>query len=234
MPDDVRVYAIGDIHGCDAEFARLVDLIDADHAGRVPKRQIIILLGDLVDRGPDSRGVVERAMALVQDRADVRLLAGNHEELFLLACGGNEKALRLFARVGGRETSISYGIAPAVYDDADYEELRRLLDQVVPAEHRAFLDQMEDVIVIGDYAFVHAGIRPGVPLTDQRSEDLRWIRSTFLDDATHHEKFIVHGHTISDLVDQQPNRLGIDTGAFASGRLTAVALEGDQRWFLQT
>lgn len=234
VPGDVRVYAIGDVHGCDAEFARLLELIDADHAGRSPKRQVLVLLGDLVDRGPDSASVVQRAMGLADNGREVRLLAGNHEELLLLSCRGNARALRIFARNGGRETALSYGVDPDAYDSADFDQLQNLLEAHVPADHRAFLTEMEEVVIVGDYAFVHAGIRPRVALADQKGADLRWIRDSFLDSTEMHEKFIVHGHTITEQVDEQPNRLGIDTGAFASGRLTAVALEDDRRWFLQT
>ncbi len=234
VPDDVRVYAIGDIHGCDAEFAALLDKIDADHGQRTPKRRIIVLLGDLVDRGPDSAGVVERARLLVEAGDEVRLIAGNHEEMLLTSCAGDPKGLRLFARNGGRETALSYGIDEGTWNSADFDELHRLLEQAVPASHRTFLGAMEETVVIGDYAFVHAGIRPDVPIAEQVGEDLRWIRDRFLNHRGPHEKFVIHGHTITDEVDEQPNRLGIDTGAYMSGRLTAVALEGDRRWFLQT
>lgn len=234
VPDSMRVYAIGDIHGCDREFARLLSMIDADHAARATKHQIIILLGDLVDRGPDSAAVVERALRLAESGGDVRLLAGNHEEMLLRSCGDDDQALRMFARNGGRETALSYGIDPDTYAAADFAQLHRLLATAVPAAHQAFLARMEDQIVIGDYVFVHAGIRPGVPLSEQKGQDLRWIRDRFLKVEGAHEKFVVHGHTIAETVDERPNRLGIDTGAYASGRLTAVALEGDRRWFLQT
>lgn len=234
VPDDARVYAIGDIHGCDTEFASLLQQIDADHAARSPKRQVIILLGDLVDRGPGSAAVVERARQLCGTGRDVRLLAGNHEELFLRSCAGEGKALRLFVRIGGRETALSYGITAAAFDAANFEQLHELLEAFVPASHRDFLGTMEEAVVIGDYAFVHAGIRPGVALAEQTGEDLRWIRDRFLKHADPHEKFIVHGHTITEDIDERPNRLGIDTGAYATGRLTAVALEGDRRWYLQT
>lgn len=234
VPDGVRVYAIGDIHGCDALFAQLLDMIDADDAARGPADTQLILIGDLVDRGPDSRAVVERALRLTQASDHVRVLGGNHEELFLLALAGEAEALKLFARVGGRATAISYGIDPAAYDAADFDELLALLDAHVPPEHRGFLANTGELIEIGDYAFVHAGIRPGVPLAEQKGEDLRWIRGSFLNHRDPFERMIVHGHTITDAVDEQPNRIGIDTGAYASGRLTAIGLEGDQRWFLAT
>jgi serine/threonine protein phosphatase 1 len=234
VPDDVRVYAIGDIHGCDAEFARLLAEIERDHASRGPKRKIIVLLGDLVDRGPDSAAVVERARTLASGDTEVRLLAGNHEEMLLRSCDGDAGSLRLFARNGGRETAQSYGIDEDAWNAADFEDLPALLQSAVPATHRSFLNSMEEMVVIGDYVFVHAGIRPNVPLAEQRSEDLRWIRERFLNHKFPHEKFVIHGHTITAEVDEQPNRIGIDTGAYSSGKLTAVALEGDRRWFLQT
>lgn len=232
VPDDVRVYAIGDVHGCNEEFGRLLTRIDADHAGRTPLRQIIVLLGDLVDRGPDSAGVVQRAMELSQSGREVHLIAGNHEELLLDSCIGDDKALRIFARNGGRETALSYGISDDDYDAADFTELQRLLEAHVPPEHRDFLTQMEQMVVIGDYAFVHAGVRPGVPFEEQASADLRWIRDRFLNHTEPFERFVIHGHTITEDVDEKPNRIGIDTGAYLGGPLTAIALEGDQRWFL--
>jgi len=233
VPDDVRLYAIGDIHGCDALFRALLEKIEIDDAARPPKRTIFVLLGDFVDRGPDSAGVVERAIAL-SIAGNVRSLAGNHEEVFLLACEGNPAALRMFARIGGRETALSYGMSTEQYESADYEELARWLGAHVPAAHVQFLRSLENVIQIGDYVFVHAGIRPGVALADQKISDLRWIRGDFLRHGDAHEKFVIHGHTITTEVDSQCNRLGIDTGAYESGRLTAVGMEGDQRWFLST
>jgi len=164
----------------------------------------------------------------------VHLLSGNHEEIFLGALAGEAEMLRLFARVGGRETALSYGIDEAAYEQADFPELHRLLDAAVPAAHRDFLAAAEPYLAIGGYGFVHAGILPGVPLAEQALADLRWIRSRFLKHPGPHDRFIIHGHTITEEVDEQPWRLGIDTGAYATGRLTAVGLEGEERWFLQT
>lgn len=234
VPPGVRVYAIGDIHGRDDLFADILRRIDEDDARRTPMRRITVLLGDLVDRGSESAAVVDRAIALAAGQADVRLLKGNHEEIMLLACQGKRDALRLFDRIGGRETAFSYGIDPARHRDADFDGLSDLLRAAVPEAHRDFLAAMEDVVEIGDYVFVHAGIRPGVALADQRKSDLRWIRDEFLEHRDFHAKFVVHGHTITEGIDERPNRLGIDTGAFASNILTAVGLEDDRRWFLST
>ncbi|WP_183946390.1 metallophosphoesterase family protein [Sphingomonas sp. BK580] len=229
-----RLYAIGDVHGCRDELERLLALIDADDASRSPARTSLIFLGDLVDRGPDSAGVVARLLDLARERPATRFLKGNHEEVFLLALGGDREALRLFCRVGGRETLMSYGLAREDYDALDYDELAERLPDLVPATHRAFLDGFEDLIVSGDYAFVHAGIRPEVPLEEQLAADLRWIRGSFLDYRRPHPKMVVHGHTITEDVDRRANRIGVDTGAYASGRLSALALDGSDSWIVQT
>lgn len=233
IPDGQRVYAMGDIHGCLDLFDQLLAQIDADDAARGPAETTLILLGDLVDRGPRSAQVVARARTLRAASPSFRVLAGNHEELLLLALKGEREALRLFARVGGRETALSYGVTPAAYDAADYPDLARLLQAAVPAEDIAFLQAAEDLIVIGDYAFVHAGIRPGVPLDAQKPSDLRWIRGDFLTCTRPLEKLVVHGHTISEEVEVTACRIGLDTGAYASGVLTAMGFEGDERWILQ-
>jgi serine/threonine protein phosphatase 1 len=233
--DDTRIYAIGDIHGCRAELDRLLAMIDDDDAARgAAGATVLIFLGDLVDRGPDSAGVVERLLTLSRERPGTRFLKGNHEELFLHALSGAKDALRMFCRVGGKETVLSYGIDRAEYDSLDYPQLAERMAALVPPEHRAFLDGFEDMIVSGDYAFVHAGIRPDVPLDDQRDSDLRWIRESFLEYRGAHPKMIVHGHTIVSAVDRRANRIGIDTGAYASGRLTALGIEGQATWILNT
>ncbi|MHA6722439.1 metallophosphoesterase family protein [Sphingomonas sp. RS2018] len=234
VPDGQRVYAIGDIHGRDDLFAELVGLIDADDAARGPADTSLVLLGDLVDRGPDTRGVVDRAIALKANRPTMRVIAGNHEEIFLKTIEGHREMTRLFARVGGLDTLTSYGIDEQRYIAADFEELHGLIRLHVPIAHSRFIAGMEDVVEIGDYVFVHAGIRPDVPLAEQTTGDLRWIRRDFLDHRAPFERFVIHGHTITDAPDERPNRIGIDTGAFASGRLTAIGLEGDLRWYLAT
>lgn len=229
-----RIYAIGDIHGCRAELDRLLAMIDADDATRAPAETTLIFLGDLVDRGPDSAGVIARLMTLAHERPRVRFLKGNHEELFLHALSGAKDALRMFCRVGGKETVLSYGIGRAEYDALDYPELAARMEALVPAEHRAFLDGFEDMIISGDYAFVHAGVRPDVPLDEQKPSDLRWIRDSFLEHRGAFPKMVVHGHTITPEVDRRPNRIGVDTGAYASGKLTALGIEDQRTWILNT
>jgi serine/threonine protein phosphatase 1 len=234
IPDGRRVYAIGDIHGRDDLFAKLIGLIRADNAARDHAEVTLILLGDLVDRGPQSAEVVERAIRLKDEFPDTRLLIGNHEECFLAALTGDVRRLRYFMRIGGDATVRSYWKDEATFVEASFEEVAERLPAIVPFEHVQFLGGGEDVVEIGDYIFVHAGIRPGVPIGKQSLGDLRWIREEFLDDERDHGAIIVHGHTIYDEVDEWPNRIGIDTGAYKSGVLTAIVLEGTERRYLKT
>lgn len=234
VPDGQRIYAIGDIHGRLDLFDRLLAKIDRDDAARGATRSEIILLGDLIDRGPQSAQVVDRAMGLERAGRSCRFLLGNHEEVFLKVLRGDMKALSFFSRIGGRETILSYGITQEEYRACDFPELMQLLLSRVPPEHIAFLERFEDLIIVGDYAFVHAGIRPGQPLAGQQASDLRWIRSEFLEHRGTLEKVIVHGHTVTDQVEVKAHRIGLDTGAYASGRLTAMGFERDARWVLDT
>jgi serine/threonine protein phosphatase 1 len=234
IPAGQRVYAIGDIHGRDDLFAELMDLIRADNAARDPAQVTLILLGDLVDRGPQSAEVVERAIGLRKEFDDLRLLIGNHEECFLAALTGDVRRLRYFMRIGGDATVASYWKDDASLTAASFEEVAERLPTLVPAAHVDFLGGGEDMITIGDYLFVHAGIRPGVALDRQSLADLRWIREEFLHDGRDHGVMVVHGHTIREEVDECANRIGIDTGAYQSGLLTAIVLEGTTRCYLKT
>ena len=229
IPEGQRVYAIGDIHGRDDLFAELLDLIRADNAARGPARVTLILLGDLVDRGPQSAEVVERAIRLRDEFGDLRLLIGNHEECFLAALSGDVRQLRYFMRIGGDATVASYWNSDLKLDEATFEEVAERFPAMVPTAHVNFLTSGEDVVEIGDYAFVHAGIRPGVALEKQIRSDLRWIRGDFLNDKRDHGAMVVHGHSIQEEVDEWPNRIGIDTGAYKSGVLTALAIDGSER-----
>ena len=159
---------------------------------------------------------------------------GNHEEVYLAAAAGNEKSVRFFNRIGGRETILSYEITMKEYMELDMTQLAQRIPELFPQEHIDFIAGFEDQITVGDYAFVHAGIRPGVPLSEQRPKDLRWIREEFLSAQEAHEKVIVYGHTINDDVVETGTRIGIDTGAYYSEKLTALALQGPERWYLDT
>jgi serine/threonine protein phosphatase 1 len=234
VPDGRRIYSVGDIHGRLDLLDALLAQIDADDRARGPAASEIVFLGDLVDRGPDSRGVVERLLALGAAGRPVRFLIGNHEQVFLKALEGDLKALRFLIRIGGRETLLSYGITEEEYRTLDYEDLAQIFRERVPQDHVRFLSAFESWIEIGDYLFVHAGLRPGVALEDQAISDLCWIRDDFLKHRDSFGKMVVHGHSITEGVDLRPNRIGIDTGAFASGTLTAIGLEKEERWFLST
>lgn len=233
-PDGQRLYAIGDIHGRLDLLDRLLGLIEADDAGRGSAETQLIFLGDLVDRGPHSKGVVERVMQLAASSGNVRCIAGNHEEIISRTWGGDKRSAGLLNKVGGRETLLSYGVPAAQYDAADLHELVRLAHAHIPREHIAFFKSNHDWIEAGDYLFVHAGIRPGYAIAEQDISDLRWIRREFTDHEGDLGHVVIHGHTITEEVEERANRIGIDTGAFATGKLTAIGLEGNDRWFLQT
>jgi serine/threonine protein phosphatase 1 len=231
VPAGERVYAVGDIHGRADLFAALIAAIDADDAARGSAKTTVVLLGDLVDRGPDSAGVVRLAREW-GERRQVRLILGNHEEMLLESLEKRE-TLRHFLRYGGRETVLSYPIDVAEWNSADLGQAQAMMRAAIPAAHLDYFNRAEDMILIGDYLFVHAGIAPEVPLDLQRSTDLRWIREPFLSHRASHGPVVVHGHTITDKPEFRPNRIGIDTGAYQSGVLTALALEGSHRWLVE-
>jgi serine/threonine protein phosphatase 1 len=234
VPDGQRVYAVGDIHGRLDCLDDLIGQIRRDDHDRGPADTHLVFLGDLVDRGPDSRLVVDRLIELAASGIRMTVLKGNHEEVFLRAAGGDVKATRFLTRIGGKQTVLSYGVSKEAYEACDFDELTGLLASNVPLEHLQFMESFEDHVRVGDYLFVHAGLRPGVPLGEQSPADLRWIRAEFLDSSIDHGLVVIHGHSIADEVQVRANRIGIDTGAFATGRLTAIGLEGDSRWFLST
>jgi serine/threonine protein phosphatase 1 len=232
LPAGERIYAIGDIHGRRDLLESLIGAIEADDAASVPAETTVILLGDLVDRGADSAGVIAAARAWGMRRR-VRIVAGNHEEMFL-QCFSDRELMRAFLRFGGRETVLSYPVDATRFALADVETAQAMMREAVPAADLEFIRGFEDRILIGDYLFVHAGVRPGVALDDQLLSDLRWIRAEFTESRRHHGVVVVHGHTITDQVEIRGNRIGIDTGAFASGKLTALRLEGTARHLLET
>lgn len=231
IPSGERVYAVGDIHGRADLFEDLIRTIERDDAAREPARTTVVLLGDLIDRGPDSAAVVARARRWAGERA-VEFIQGNHEEMLLVSREDIE-ALRGFIRFGGMETILSYGIDPETAMSSRIEDLQRLMVEAIPPEDFAFLDSFKKLVRIGDYLFVHAGVRPDTPLDHQLGGDCRWIREPFLSHRGDYGAFVVHGHTITPEPDVRTNRIGIDTGAFLHGTLTAIGLQGEERWFLQ-
>lgn len=235
MVEGVRLYAVGDIHGESALLDRLLAMIADDMVGRADRRAVVVFLGDYVDRGPDSRGVLDRLTADPTPAAETRFLAGNHESALLDFIDDPVAGAR-WLDFGGTEALASYGVRASV-GARDRKRLKDLRDQLVdrlPDAHRRFLEALEDWAVYGDYAFVHAGIKPGRPLKRQRRDDLLWLREPFLSSPLRHEKVIVHGHTIVDAPEIRPNRIAVDTGAYATGVLTAVVLDGTERSFLKT
>lgn len=232
VPPGQRVYAIGDIHGRADLFSAMMASIEDDDQRRGPARlgTTVVLLGDLVDRGPDSAGVLRMAREW-QGRRTVRIIAGNHEEMLLRSLDDLE-SLRHLLRFGGRETVMSFGMSAADYERADYQTVQTALRAGIDDGLRAFIEGFEDQIRIGDYLFVHAGINPELALEEQTTADTRWIREPFLSWAADHGVVVVHGHTITEQVEITPNRIGIDTGAYASGQLTALGLEGPNRWLI--
>lgn len=229
-----RAYAVGDIHGRLDLLDALLRRIEADIAARPPRKTYVVFLGDLVDRGPDSAGVVERLRTWRPRHGKPVFLGGNHEEVLLRILGGDASILPDWLKFGGAECARSYGI--------DVDALRRMEDEEaiaairgkVPRAHREFLEHFADTFAFGDYLFVHAGIRPGIAVEEQDRHDLRWIREPFLGDAKEHGFVVVHGHTIVPEVDERPNRIAIDTGAYHSGVLTALGIEETDRWLLST
>ena len=229
-----RAYAVGDIHGRLDLLDDMLARIEADIAAREPRRNFIIFLGDLIDRGPESAGVVERLRTYKPANARPIFLAGNHEEVFMRLLAGEKNILSSWLKFGGAECAQSYGLDPDMLRRLDEEPALQQIASRVPASHREFLETFADTFRFGDYLFVHAGIRPGIGLTEQDRHDLRWIRDPFLSDAKEHGFVVVHGHTIVERVEERPNRIAIDTGAYHSGVLTSVAIEDDARWFIST
>ncbi|MHA7819279.1 MAG: metallophosphoesterase family protein [Erythrobacter sp.] len=231
VPEGTRWYVIGDIHGRRDLFEAMIDAIEADDQQRSSAESHVVLLGDLVDRGPDSAGVVKKARKW-QKKRSVRILAGNHEEMML---GAFEKpeVLRHFLKHGGRETILSYGLSKKQFNSMTLDELFEMLPSLISQSERDYIADFEEIIIAGDYLFVHAGIDPNLPLDQQNRRDMLWIRDRFLNHEGPLDKVVVHGHTIFERVMDCGNRIGIDTGAFRSGVLTALVLEADQRRVIQ-
>lgn len=232
----MRTYAIGDIHGHLDLLRRAHDRIAADQARHGPGQ--VVHLGDLVDRGPDCRGVIDWLMAGIADGQDWVVLKGNHDRmcsLFLEALPGQDPRLRpdlswLHPRIGGAETLLSYGVrSPA---DRPVAAVHADAVAAVPQAHRDFLNALTVRHQRATCLFVHAGIRPGVALAHQAEDDLLWIRDIFLNDRRDHGALVVHGHTAIDRPTHYGNRLNLDSGAAYGGPLSAVVIEGGQVFHL--
>jgi serine/threonine protein phosphatase 1 len=226
----MRTYAIGDIHGHLDQLRRVHDWIMHDQATHGPAP--IVHIGDLVDRGPDCRGVVEYLRAGIAAGQDWIVLKGNHDRMFTGYLGDiayHDPRLRadlsyLHPRIGGGETLASYGVKNAA--DRPLAPVHAEAVAAVPANHRAFLESLPTSHQRGEVIFAHAGIRPGVALADQTEDDLVWIRHEFLDDTRDHGALIVHGHTAIDTPTHYGNRVNIDSSAAYGGPLSAIVIEG--------
>ncbi|MBW0150464.1 MAG: serine/threonine protein phosphatase [Phenylobacterium sp.] len=223
-----RVYAVGDIHGRHDLLEGLLREIARDVSAEPPQAQpILIFLGDYVDRGPGSHQVVETILSLRREPAfEVRALKGNHEEALLRFL--DEPGFgSTWAEHGGNATLASYGVQPPATrtDPEAWAVAREAFAATLPGDHKTFYDELELITEVGDYAFVHAGVRPGVALAHQTERDLLWIRGEFLQAPGPFGKVIVHGHTPMEAPQMTPHRLGLDTGAYATGVLTAARLD---------
>ncbi len=235
LPDGERVYAIGDIHGRLDLLRILIAAIDEEQQRARPARPTLVFLGDYVDRGEESRGVIDWLIERPLPAFERVHLLGNHEDSFLrfltdIGVGPS------WLYYGGAETLASYGLqaAPGESDPIRLTALQAALKDALPNPHRVFMRALDPYRAIGGYLFVHAGVRPGVPLAAQSIEDLLWIRDSFLTSTDDHGHVVVHGHTISNDAEIRDNRIGIDTGAFATNVLTCLVLEADQYRLIQT
>lgn len=231
-----RVYAVGDIHGRADLLTRLLTMIAEDVKTRPAGETLLVFVGDYIDRGLQSRQVVEILLHDLPPIGSKIFLSGNHEEVMLKFLDGNLAIAPSWLQFGGRETLLSYGIkAGFVFkDESALETLRHEFAAALPSEHLAFFRALGLIHSVDDYAFVHAGVRAQVPFDAQDRRDLLWIRDDFLSSREDFGKIIVHGHSINKEPDIHPNRIGIDTGAYATSRLTCLVLEGAERHFLST
>jgi serine/threonine protein phosphatase 1 len=224
-PEGVRIYAIGDVHGRSDLLSVLFQEIDRDLEKRPSPRALHVFLGDYIDRGPRSKDVISLILSR-RRKHEVVALKGNHDifpGLFLK----DPEVFEDWRQFGGVETLISYGLRPSLRMDKD--DLRQLADDFAatfPVAHADFLNSLSPSFSCGDFFFVHAGVKPGTPLDQQCEDDLLWIREEFLDHGGDFGKLVVHGHTPVKSVDDRGNRINIDTGAYATGCLSALVIDG--------
>jgi serine/threonine protein phosphatase 1 len=224
-PEGMRIYAIGDVHGRLDLLSQLIRRID-DHRARNPIGTAVeIFLGDYVDRGPSSCQVIEFLIDRVATHSAI-CLRGNHEEL-LLQFLQNSSIYKTWFDLGGAATLLSYGVVPGrQLLGADLESLRTAFRAAMPATHLEFLNSLPYSHTFGEYFFVHAGVRPGIAIARQAPHDMMWIREVFLSSKADFGKVIVHGHTPVMEPEILANRINIDTGAYATGKLTCLVVDG--------
>jgi serine/threonine protein phosphatase 1 len=227
LPDGVRIYAISDIHGCAHLLQQMFGVIDADVANSRPRHAIEVYLGDYIDRGPDSRATLDLLIKRSR-RGNTVFLKGNHEA-FLAGVFRDPSRIVDWFQVGGMQTLMSYGLSPSPNpDEEEQHALVRELAAAMPPQHLEFLQDLRLTYTCGDFFFVHAGVRPGIPLKEQQEADLLWIRDDFLRSQKPFGKYIVHGHTPVRSAEVLANRANIDTGAYATGNLTLLSIQGSR------
>ena len=230
-----RIYAVGDVHGCRQAFERLMHAVRQDTRARAPAVTRLVLLGDVVDRGPDTAAVLESVMLYAKASGRFTVLMGNHEQLMAGALEGDHETLALWLAVGGGDTLESFGVDAGLVREGATDALMAAAQKAVGVEIVTWLLRLPLTFRSGNVVFVHAGVRPGVTLERQEAKDLLWIREPFLSDDEPRDVLVVHGHTVHpEGADWRDYRIGIDTGAYKTGRLTALGLEGSSAWTLSS
>ena len=239
IPDNMRIYAIGDIHGCAKELTELLELV-ASREQELPEtgRRMLVFLGDYIDRGPDSRGVVEILLHQLPEGFSPIFLRGNHEAMMLDAINhpGIYQSAAMWLFNGGMAAVASYDQAiGGQLELAEWLDMDIIIDdfiRIMPDEHRRFFESLRLSYQCGDYFFVHAGVLPGLPLDEQKESDMLWIREPFLNSQEDFGAVIVHGHTPARQAEIKPNRIGLDSGAVYGRKLSAIRLEGIEQEIL--
>ena len=224
LPPGVRIYAVGDIHGRLDLLDELLARIGDDRSSRPAIRSVSVFLGDYIDRGPSSRETIDRLIEYAGANESI-FLKGNHEQI-AISCLRDRGLFERWMRLGGLETLASYGITPGASSDArQIVRLQAAFHDALPPSHFRFLRDLQNSFACGDYFFAHAGVKPHIPLSRQKESDLLWIRQEFLSSRDDFGKIVIHGHTPARDIEVGPNRINIDTGAFATGRLTCLVID---------
>ncbi|WP_206742190.1 metallophosphoesterase family protein [Hyphomonas polymorpha] len=228
-----RAYVIGDVHGCLDLLEQLIERISVHNHTQPEKEVVLVFLGDIIDRGPDSRGVIDFLRHELPSFARPYFVMGNHEECLLRGVREDASQLRAWLLHGGEECALSYGVRPKDLAGKSDAQILRILQEHIPSEDLGFLASFHDYVVFGDYLFVHAGVRPGRSLSEQTPRDLRWIREPFLTSPQRFGHVVVHGHSVCAEPVIRRNRICVDTGAYRSGVLSALMIDGTSRETIQ-
>ena len=233
LPAELRIYAIGDIHGRLDLLNELLARISSDIALRPTVKPLYVFLGDYIDRGSASRETIDRLIEHGKTHESI-FLKGNHE-LIAIKCLSDRGLFDQWLRLGGLETLVSYGVpAETLANGKQIAELQSAFHGALPQAHFRFFRDLKNSFECGDFFFAHAGVKPNVELSRQKENDLLWIRGEFLTSKDDFGKIIVHGHTPAREIEVGPNRINIDTGAFATGRLSCLVLEGEELSVIDT